>query len=100
VTLTDQKGNECTIKNVLYVLDHDSSLLSMMQLQKHGLNFALKSDDDSSGALALSSRTTAFRLDGKAVDGILYTRDSQDTSMSTRCHHQCLGWRMLTEQIR
>jgi hypothetical protein len=70
------KGNKYTIKNVLYVPDHDSSLLSMMQLQKQGLNFAFESDDDNSGAFSLSSRTTAFRLDGKAVDDILYTREA------------------------
>ena len=47
----------------------------MMQLQKQDLNFAFKSDDDSSGAFSLSSRTTAL-LDGKAVDDILYTREA------------------------
>jgi hypothetical protein len=78
---------------------HDSSL-SMMQLQKQGLNFAFKSDDDSSGAFSLSSRTAAFRLDGKAVDNILdLHQGSQHNSTSTRCHHQCLGWRMLIEQV-
>jgi len=42
VTLTDHCGNKYTIKNVLYVPDHDSSLLSMMQLRKQGLLFAFK----------------------------------------------------------
>jgi hypothetical protein len=77
VTLTDQMGNKYTIKNVLYVPDHDSNLLSMMQLQRQGLNFAFKPYDYSfSGAFSLSSRTTAFQLDGEAVDDILYTREA------------------------
>ena len=77
VTLMDHSGNKYTIKNVLYVPDHDSSLLSMMQLRNQGLNFAFKPNEND-GAFTLSSQTNDFHLDGKAVDNILYTSEAHN----------------------
>jgi len=71
VTLTDDTGHKYTIKNILYVPDHDTPILSLMKIREQSLDFAFESDEDESASFSLSAQTTPFKLAGRAVDHVL-----------------------------
>ena len=76
ITLTDDTGHKHTIKNVLYVPDHDTPILSLMKIREQSLNFAFESNGEESADFSLSAQSTPFKLVGRAVDHVLYVTET------------------------
>jgi Integrase core domain len=84
VTLTDANNVRYTIKDVLYVPESTTSILSLMKLRRSGFNFHFLPDDQDDGDFLLSSNNSNFQLLGHAVDNILYVNERPQTLAVTR----------------
>ena len=88
VTLTDICGFRYTLKNVLYVPDAETPILSLMQLRNQGIDFEFLPEGSPDGDFILVPRELwriEFTLHGQAIDNILYVHETptQPTALVT-----------------
>ena len=71
LTLEDQQGKKFTLKNVLYVPDAESSLISFILAREHGLFVEFTSIHN----FNFTAPASGLQLSGTSIDRILHVKD-------------------------